>query len=101
MRHRGEVDETALEELDLYAENTGEIYNQKKSILENVRRRLKNGTYSPALAPKLWMYWVESAAKRYGKEFGSGSGRVDAIFNLPTREALARRLAKRYASGAE
>jgi hypothetical protein len=75
MRHRGEVDETALEELDLYAENTGEIYNQKKSILE-------------------------SAAKRYGKEFGTSS-RVDAIFNLPTREALARRLADRYKSGHE
>jgi hypothetical protein len=100
MRHRGEVDETALEELDLYAENTSEIYNQKKSILENIRRRLKNGTYSAVLAPKLWMYWVESAAKRYGKEFGTSS-RVDAIFNLPTREALARRLAKRYESGSE
>jgi hypothetical protein len=100
MRHRGEVDETALKELDLYAENTSEIYNQKKSILENIRRRLKNGTYSHALAPQLWMYWVESAAKRYSKEFGTSS-RVDAIFNLPTREAFARRLADRYRTGHE
>jgi hypothetical protein len=71
---------------------------KKKSILQNISRRLKSGTYSHALAPKLWMYWVDAAAKRYRKEFGSGSA---VIFNLPTREALARELANRYRSGHE
>ena len=94
------IDRTALEELDLFAENTSELYNQKKSILANIQRRLKNGTYSHALAPQLWMYWVDAAAKRYGKEFGTSS-RVDAIFNRPTRLALAKRLADRYKSGHE
>ena len=94
----GEVDEQAMTELDLYAENTSELYNQKKSILANVKRRVDKGTYDPALAPKLWLYWVDAAAKRYTKEFGTPGS---PIFNKATREALARELAKRYATGEE
>ena len=107
LRHRygragrgGTVDDHAKTELDLYAENTSELYNQKKSILANITRRLKNGTYDPAKAPKLWMYWVDAAAKRYTKEFGSG-GNISTIFNKATREALAHELALRYRTGQE
>jgi hypothetical protein len=92
-----EVDEHAKHELDLYAENTSELYAQKKSILANIQRRHKNGTYDPARAPQLWMYWVDAASKRYHKEFGGSP----EMFNKPTREALARELADRYKSGHE
>ena len=93
----GTVDEHAATELELYAENTSELYNQKKSILANIQRRLKKGTYDHSLAPKLWMYWVDAAAKRYVKELGSDS----PIFNKATREHVARELADRYRSGEE
>lgn len=94
----GVVDETAQNELDLYAENTSELYNQKKSILANISRRISKGTYDHALAPKLWMYWVDAAAKRYQKEFGSGGS---PIFNRATKLALAQDLANRYRTGEE
>jgi hypothetical protein len=93
----GPVDEDAAIELELYAENTSELYNQKKSILANIQRKLKSGRYDHSLAPKLWMYWVDTAAKRYQKEFGSGS----PIFNKNTRMAVAKELADRYKSGEE
>ena len=89
------VDRRVVEELGLFAENTGELYNQKKSILANIARRRKNGTYDPKKAPKLWMYWVDSASKQYRKEFPG------TTFDKPTREALAKELAKRYARGEE
>jgi hypothetical protein len=89
------VDRRVVEELDLFAENTGELYNQKKSILANIARRRKNGTYDPKKAPKLWMYWVDSASKQYRKEFPG------TTFDKPTREALAKELAKRYSKGRE
>jgi len=95
----GPVDTTAANELDLYAENTSELYNQKKSILANIRRKLASGKYNHALAPKIWMYWVDAAAKRYVKEFGSGN--VSTIFNKATREHLAHELADRYRTGEE
>jgi hypothetical protein len=91
------VDQGALQELDLYAENTGELYSQKKAILENIRRKRARGVYDPQKAPKLWLYWVDAAAKRYQREFGSDS----PIFNKPTRVALAEELARKYASGEE
>ena len=93
----GVVDDTALRELDLYAENTSELYNQKKSILANIQRRIAKGTYDHSLAPKLWGYWVTAAAKRYQKEFGSGS----PIFSKATKDALAQDLANRYRTGEE
>lgn len=96
-RYARPADQAALRELDLFAENTGELYAQKKAILANIKRRREKGTYDPAKAPKLWMYWVDAAARRYQKEFGSGS----PVFDKPTREALAQELARRYASGEE
>ena len=93
----GVVDETALRELDLYSDNTFELYNQKKSILANLQKKASKGVYDPVKAAKLWMYWVTAAAQRYTKEFGSGS----PIFNKATKEALAKELAARYPNGDE
>lgn len=107
LRHRygrarsGPVDEHAQTELDLYAENTFELYNQKESILANLQRKAKKGTYDHAKAAKLWMYWVDAAAKRYVKEFDAPGARIDTVFNKATREALARELADRYRNGEE
>lgn len=94
------IDETAKDELDLYAENTSELYGQKKAILANIKRKHASGKYNHALAPKLWMYWVESAAKRYAREFGGGQA-WHKMFDMPTRKALAKELADRYRSGEE
>lgn len=87
---RGEVDEHGVEELDLYVENTSELYKQKQAILANLGRQIDKGTYDHEKAAKLWGYWVDEGAKRYAKEF-------DGVrFNKATRDALASRLARRY-----
>jgi hypothetical protein len=90
------VDEVAAHELDLYAENTSQLYGQYKSIIANIKRRIKAGTYSPVLAPKLWLYWYDAAAKHYCKEFG---GQVKDVFPKVTREyAAAERAKQAYAA---
>jgi hypothetical protein len=91
-RHREPVDEVALEELDLYIMNSSELYPQRQAIENNVRRRIANGTYDPAKAPKLWLYLVDNGAKAYSREFESPG---DHVFSPATREALAQRLAHR------
>jgi hypothetical protein len=96
------VDEHAKTELDLYLENTSELYNQKLSILTNIRRRLDKGTFDVSKVYKLWMYWVDRGARMYVKEFGIPGQKVsDLGFNKATRTALARELALTYASGHE
>lgn len=88
-----DVDDEAVTELRLYAENTSELYGQKQSIIENVKRRIAGGTYDPDLAPKLWLYWVDAAAQRYCKEFAC---MVRRTFPLDVRTKLAEELATDY-----
>jgi hypothetical protein len=88
------VDRTAVHELELYAENEAALYNQKKSIIENVKRRMRSGKYDPSLAPKLWLYWFDAAARRYVKEFG---GDVATMFPKAVRMAAAESAARDYA----
>ena len=88
-----ETDEDAKTELALYMDNEYSIYNQKKSIIANLMRKMKSGKYDPILAPKLWAYWVESGAKAYAKEFAT-PGEWSKMFPKPLRDALAAELAK-------
>lgn len=65
------VDETAVNELQLYYENHPEVYRQKrKPIYSNLEKKKNKSTYNPELAERGIMYAVEDANKRYFKEFG-------------------------------
>ena len=84
-------DESAARELDLYAENESALYNQYKSILENLKKKISSGKYDASKAPALWAYWYEAAAKRYCKEFG---GEVRTAFPAKLRKQLAEQRAR-------
>ena len=90
-----QADEMASE-LELYIENTGELYPQKKAIIANIKRKLKSGRYNHTLAPKLWLYWVDAGAKRFLKEFRCAGVRMQDIFPRPVRVHIATRLADEY-----
>lgn len=81
-----------VRELELYADNTSEIYEQKKSIIRNLARKIERKVYNPSLAPKLWRYWIDEAAKRYSQEFGT-PGQI--IFSVADRNEVARLVAER------
>ena len=80
-----EVSADDVRELELYAENTAELYPQFQSIIKNLQRKIAKGRYDPKLAPKLWRYWYDAAAKRYKAEFGS----TDWSFPVAVRQAAA------------
>lgn len=86
MARRRSIDETAARELDLYAENTAELYGQFKSIIANLKHKIVTGKYNARLAPRLWLYWYDAAARRYVKEFG---GDVKTMFPKALRVHLA------------
>ncbi len=83
------VDAVAARELDLYIANTYELVGAPnsigKSIDANLKRKIANGSYDSALAPKAWQHLVDEGAKRYQLEFGSDS----PIFNAATRRQVA------------
>lgn len=90
------VDEDAARELDLYIANTYELVGAPnslgKSISINLQRKLAAGSYDSDLAPKAWQHLVDEGAKRYQKEFGSGS----PIFNAATRRRVAADFARAW-----
>lgn len=79
-------------ELLLYIDNESSIYNQKKAIIENMKRKIGQGKYSPEAAVKGWLYWVDAGARQYCKE-----NRCDlrATFPLPLRTAVAKEVSIR------
>lgn len=89
------MDTVAKRELELYLTNTSELYNQRVSIEENLRKKMKAGKYDAKLAPKAWRHWVDAGAKRYSKEFSTGKDSA-TMFPGPLRNAIAADLAKSY-----
>jgi hypothetical protein len=93
-RSHGEADEDAATELELFIDNDADLYRQQYTpILKNLWRKMVKGTYDHEKAVKLWGYLVESGAKKYNQEFGGGGSKWHEVFSIPTRLAVARRLA--------
>jgi hypothetical protein len=89
----GPVDQAAEDELELYMENTGELYAQKLAIVKNLQHRIAKGTYDPKKTPALWGYWVEAGAKRYAREYSSGQD-WHVMFPKNLRDELAKEIAE-------
>ena len=71
----GEDDEMsdAARELELYAENDGDLYQQSGvPIMKNLSKKFKKGTYDPELGAKLWKYHADRAAKKYSQDHSTG-----------------------------
>jgi len=88
-----------ITELVLYAENTGPssqghekaLWNQRVSILANLKRKVKKGVYDSTLAAKLWGYWADSAAKSYNQIHGTGKyALTGSPFNATDRREAAK-----------
>lgn len=83
------VNEEEVDALDLFAENTGELYPEKKKIIALVQR-------APNAAVWAWRGWVNNAVRQWRRE---GMQPRAMRFNSATCDALAHRLAIRYANG--
>ncbi len=88
------VDSDAMNELKLFIANDEDLYRRQfMPIVANIKRKIKRGVYNHELAPKLWMYLVDNAAKKYVKEFGSPEQDVKDMFPKELRTEIAKTLA--------
>jgi len=83
-----EADVDAANELFLYADNTGELYPQKKAILANLLRKILKGKYDSAFAAKAFSDLMDVAAKRYVRKMGP------TTFTASTRRLAAKMMAE-------
>ena len=64
----------------MFTENDGDIYRQNfQPIIKNLKQKIKTGRYNHALAPKIWMYYVEAGMKKYAKEFDDPKRWMDLL----------------------
>jgi hypothetical protein len=68
--------DTEDHELELYADNTGELYPAKKAIAAVLKKKVTAGTYNHSAAARLWRGWFLTAAKRFRRE-------IDQSANFP------------------
>ena len=91
-------DTEAARELYLYAANDYDLYRQNiLPIILNLQRKIKSGKYKAELAPKIWRYAADNAAKTYthgGSGFGIGKGY--GIFTVPIRNKAAEMLMEHF-----
>lgn len=81
------------QEIYLYAENDGRLYESKtKPIMRNMARKINNGTYDKDKAVIAWEYLVKDAIEKYNKEFDDEQIRL----NPASRKRVAQVLAYSY-----
>lgn len=97
---REEADETAADELLLYLDNESDIYEMKRSVVNNLLKKLNGGSYNHSFAMRAWQPVVERAAKKYSKEYSTGSD-WSKIFAPATRDLVAKELADRWYQNAK
>jgi hypothetical protein len=85
------VDEDDMRELELYVENTGELYPDKKRIIALMVHRITSDRYKRADAAKLWRRWLDKGAVMYRREIGSSPR-----FTAALKDKLALELAEEY-----
>ena len=70
-----DVDDHAVRELVLYAENDGDLYQRSAApIMKNLSKKWAKGVYDHEKAIKLWKYHADRSAKKYGMDFGNNDG---------------------------
>jgi hypothetical protein len=90
----GTVNHPAAHELHLFIDNDGDLYRQQyQPILKNLVTKQAKGVYDKDKAIKLWLYLVESGAKKYVKEYG---GVWNVMFSVPTRREVAAKLNEHF-----
>jgi hypothetical protein len=85
-------------ELSLYIENDGQLHRQQgEPILKNLILKVAKGVYNHDGAVKLYMHLMESGAKKYVKEHGSGGEKEwSRVFSVTVRKSVAEDFAKSF-----
>lgn len=83
-----DLDEHAITELTLYANQTSELYDFRIGIVKQIMERIAKGSYNSELGVRLWERWYTDAAKRYAKEYAIAN-EWTALFPVAERKEAA------------
>lgn len=76
-------------DLYFYAINDEKLYRrQREPIEKNLQRKFDKGIYDAEKAVKLWLYFADTAAKKYHQDF-CGNGKWYHLFTPAIRQEFA------------
>ncbi len=93
----------SVEDLVLQIDNEEPLYKRKIEMFKNLSRKKKSGKYDASLAPKLFAYLVEEAAK-FGAKFWNEYNEVsppmawNKVYTKEVRAQVAQELVKDFES---
>lgn len=80
----------AAHELVLHADNHAQLHHgSHMPIINNLKRKMKKGTYDSEKAKKLWHYHADRAAQSYHKEYGDKATPWHKMFSTADRKQAA------------
>jgi ribosomal protein S16 len=80
----------AAHELVLHADNSSQLYHgSHMPIINNLKKKMKKGTYDSEKAKKLWHYHADRAAQDYHKHYGDKSQPWHKMFTTADRKQAA------------
>ena len=89
----------AANNLILYADNTSELYAAKKAAIERAKTFVVKGRYTAEGGTRLWLYWINEAAKRYKREFGSDAEPISPAARRDAAQVVAARVHRAILNG--
>lgn len=91
------IDNDAVRELELYAENTRQVYDACLTpTIAHLQKKYKKGVYDKGKACKAWEHVAEYAAKMYYKEFCENGMEWYNVFPAAERRECAKQLEEIY-----
>lgn len=95
-----QVDPQAKRELQLYIQSTQELYKEYEvPITKNLEKKKAKGTYDSDLATLGYLKVAEAGARKYQKEFGSGSQIFTKADKIAVAKSIRREFEIEYESG--
>ncbi len=86
---RMSANEHEANEVALHAMNDIDLQPKIKSVIDNLKRKIKNGSYNQELAYKLWQYVIDEEARKVKAKWGG-------VYSPATRYEAAKQLAEHY-----
>ena len=91
-----QLDLDAVNELFLFAVNSGDLYDDRLAVEKNLSKKLSRKIFDEKLAVKGFLPFVTKAAKAYGRELSTGERDGLAMFPTAERKAVAELFVDRF-----
>jgi len=95
-RRKGLRGSTEVRELELYLDNTHELYKMRRAADVGLMRHVCRGKFDRSKAARAYKPVIDEAARSYAAEFSTGRADARNIFSRADRDAVADEFVRQF-----